>query len=69
MSYAMYRRLFEPLISDFFNARKAGVRGDENKNARVSREKRVFTVGAVSGHAMPSPRTLPPKPARVIIMN
>ena len=34
------------------------------KNARVSREKRVFTVGAASGHAMPSPRTPPPKPAR-----
>ena len=27
------------------------------------REKRVFTVSAVSGHAMPSPRTPPPKPA------
>jgi len=45
--------------------RGAGARGrHEKKPARVSREKRVFTVGAASSHAMRSPRTPPPKPGR-----
>ncbi len=44
--------------------------GGMKKNLRGSRVKReFFSVGAVSGHAMPLPRTPPPKPATVIIVN